>query len=75
MPFEHAEDEAAQQQSVDLFARLQAAAPETEHMLDFAQRHQEVIARFGRYPHRNALLQRPSTPEEMAWLALPGSGF
>jgi uncharacterized protein (DUF924 family) len=75
MPFEHAEDEATQQQSVDLFARLQAAAPETEHMLDFAQRHQEVIARFGRYPHRNALLQRPSTPEEMAWLALPGSGF
>ena len=44
-------------------------------MLDYAQRHREVIGRFGRFPHRNAILNRPSTAEEQAYLQQPGSGF
>jgi uncharacterized protein (DUF924 family) len=44
-------------------------------MLDFAKRHREVIRRFGRFPHRNAILGRPSTPEELEFLKQPGSGF
>jgi uncharacterized protein (DUF924 family) len=44
-------------------------------MLDYAQRHHAVIARFGRFPHRNAALGRASTPDEIAFLAEPGSGF
>ena len=43
--------------------------------LDYAQQHQEVIARFGRFPHRNAILGRESSAEEKAYLAQPGSGF
>jgi uncharacterized protein (DUF924 family) len=75
MPIEHAEDLDAQEQSVALFARLHAEAPATAGMLDFARRHRDVIARFKRFPHRNALLNRPSTPQETAWLAMPGSRF
>ena len=43
--------------------------------LDYAQRHQQVIAEFGRFPHRNAALRRSSTPAEQAYLAQPGAGF
>ena len=43
--------------------------------LEWAQKHADVIFRFGRYPHRNAILGRASTPEEEAFLALPGSRF
>ena len=43
--------------------------------LDYAHRHRGVIARFGRFPHRNAILGRASTPEELAYLSQPGSGF
>ena len=43
--------------------------------LDWARKHADVIARFGRYPHRNAILGRASTPEEIAFLAEPGSRF
>ena len=75
MPFEHAEDLDAQEQSVALFTRLHADAPGTAGMLDFARRHRDVITRFNRFPHRNAILHRPSTPQETAWLALPGSRF
>jgi uncharacterized protein (DUF924 family) len=75
MPFEHAEDLDAQEQSVALFTRLHAEVPATVGMLDFARRHRDVIARFKRFPHRNAILHRPSTPQETAWLALPGSRF
>jgi uncharacterized protein (DUF924 family) len=74
MPWEHAEDRAAQERSVALFARL---AEETglDAPLEWARKHAEVIHRFGRYPHRNALLGRVSTPEEIAFLAEPGSRF
>jgi uncharacterized protein (DUF924 family) len=75
MPFEHAESMLAQDEAVRLFTRLAAAAPDTAHMLDYAHRHREVIRRFGRFPHRNAILGRRDTPEEAAFLQQPGSRF
>jgi uncharacterized protein (DUF924 family) len=75
MPFEHAEDAAMQVRAVELFSALAAAHPGFDQMLDYAQRHRSVIARFGRFPHRNAILGRASTPEELAFLAQPGSRF
>lgn len=75
MPFEHAEDAAMQARSVALFTALASAAPELEGALDFAQRHRRVIEQFGRFPHRNAILGRPSTPAEVDFLRQPGSGF
>lgn len=75
LPFEHAEDLAAQQRATELFAALGAAVPQLASYLHYAQRHRAVIERFGRFPHRNAALGRVSTPEEVAFLAQPGSGF
>ena len=49
--------------------------PGMEDTLRFEQSHQAIIERFGRYPHRNAILRRQSTPEELAFLGEPGSGF
>ncbi len=49
--------------------------PGLEDTLRFEQRHQAIIERFGRYPHRNAILGRESTPEELVFLSEPGSGF
>ena len=79
LPFEHSEELAAQRRSVALFRAL--AGEQGEHQallggyLDYALRHFDIVARFGRFPHRNAVLGRPSTPEEIAFLALPGSSF
>jgi len=74
MPFTHAENVAAQETALDLFTGLRdesgLAGP-----LHWAKRHAEVIRRFGRFPHRNAILGRASTPEEIAFLGNPGSGF
>ncbi|MES2297405.1 MAG: DUF924 family protein [Pseudomonadota bacterium] len=75
MPFEHAEDAAMQEQAVALFAALAAQAPGYEGVLDYAHRHRGVIARFGRFPHRNAILGRASTEAELAYLSEPGAGF
>lgn len=75
LPFEHAEDLAMQARAVELFQLLSQAQPGFDGMLDYAERHQEVIARFGRFPHRNAMLGRPSTPEEVEFLRQPGSSF
>nr|WP_316638364.1 DUF924 family protein [uncultured Roseateles sp.] len=75
MPFEHDEGLANQARSVALFERLAAADPRMSGALDYAKRHQEVIQRFGRFPHRNAMLGRDSTLAELAYLAEPGSGF
>jgi uncharacterized protein (DUF924 family) len=74
LPFEHAEDREAQRRSLALFGAL---AQETglSAPLDWARKHAEVVARFGRYPHRNAILGRASTPEEIAFLREPGSRF
>lgn len=78
--FEHAEDLASQDQAVRRFLALREAAAAAERdlfsdYLDYAERHQRVIARFGRFPHRNAILGRTSTTEELAFLEEPGSRF
>jgi uncharacterized protein (DUF924 family) len=75
MPFEHAEDAAMQAQAIVLFTALALDDPQFDDSLDYARRHAQVITRFGRFPHRNAILGRPSTPEEAAFLTEPGSGF
>ena len=75
LPFEHAEDMDAQAQSLQLFAALAAEHPALADAQLWAQKHQAVVARFGRYPHRNALLGRASTAEELAFLREPGSAF
>lgn len=75
LPFEHAEDAAMQARAVALFSRLAEAEPGFDGMLDFARRHRDVIARFGRFPHRNRILGRASTAPELAFLGQPGSGF
>ena len=69
LPFEHAEDRAGQARSVALFAPL------GEEYLRSAEAHKAIIDRFGRFPHRNAILGRESTAEEIAFLAEPGSSF
>jgi len=79
LPLEHAEDLALQWRSVTLFRALSLQATPTsrgqyENFLDYARRHCEVITRYGRFPHRNAALGRPSTPDELAYLAEDG-GF
>jgi uncharacterized protein (DUF924 family) len=73
MPLMHAEDAALQEESVARFSQLLAEAPENlkpriQGNLDFAREHQGIIARFGRFPYRNATLQRISTPEEAEFL-------
>ncbi len=75
MPFEHAEDARMQEQSVALFTALAQDHPGYQEVLDYAHRHRGAIARFGRFPHRNAILGRASTPDEIAYLQQPGSGF
>ncbi|MGA0610346.1 DUF924 family protein [Caldimonas sp. KR1-144] len=76
MPLEHAENLAAQEQSVQLFEALAADAPEhCGSAFDYALRHHQVVQRFGRFPHRNAILGRRSTPAELAFLEQPGSRF
>jgi uncharacterized protein (DUF924 family) len=70
LPFEHAEDTAAQARCV----RLMAALGDAE-LTKWAEAHKAVVDRFGRFPHRNAVLGRPSTPEEAEFLKGPGSSF
>ncbi|OHX11415.1 hypothetical protein BI347_17220 [Chromobacterium sphagni] len=74
LPFEHSEDLADQQRSLQLFLALDDAAPGSNY-LDYARRHHRVIAEFGRFPHRNAVLGRGSSAAELAYLATPGAGF
>jgi uncharacterized protein (DUF924 family) len=75
MPFEHAEDARMQERAVTLFTALAKTDARFNDALDYALRHRGVIARFGRFPHRNVILGRASTPEEMAFLQQPGSRF
>jgi len=74
MPFEHAESVKAQHRSLELFGAL-AQEMGDDDALVWARKHAEVIFRFGRYPHRNAILGRASTPEEERYLREPGAGF
>lgn len=74
LPFEHAEDLAAQRRCLALMAGLGGdSLGSSAH--DYARRHYEIIARFGRFPHRNEALGRSSTADEIAFLAQPGSSF
>ncbi|MES2959475.1 MAG: DUF924 family protein [Pseudomonadota bacterium] len=75
LPFEHAEDLAHQHTSLQLFEQLGRDEPALAGLLEWAQRHHDIVARFGRFPHRNALLGRASTAEEIAFLQQPGSSF
>jgi uncharacterized protein (DUF924 family) len=75
LPLEHAEDLALQDRSVALFTALAAEDKGFAEVLDYAERHRDVIRRYGRFPHRNAALERPSTAAEVEYLAQPGSGF
>lgn len=75
LPLEHSEDLADQQQSVALFEQLVAADSTLSDTYDYALRHRDVIQRFGRFPHRNEILGRTSTPEEVEFLQQPGSRF
>lgn len=73
VPFMHSEDRAHQQRSVMLFQQL--AEERAYFDTSYAVRHQEVIERFGRFPHRNTVLGRTSTPAELAFLKQSGSSF
>lgn len=80
LPLEHSELLEDQERAVVLFQSLRDAAdarlqPVFDGFLDYAVRHREVIARFGRFPHRNKIVGRPSTPAEEAFLQEPGSSF
>jgi uncharacterized protein (DUF924 family) len=80
MPLQHAEDAAVQDRSVACFAALAAAAPSGtgavfDDVLQFARVHRDIVRRFGRFPHRNVILGRESTAEELAWLAAAAPDF
>ena len=70
LPYEHSEDLAVQDRAVALISALG-----DERYAQYAEAHRDVIREFGRFPHRNAVLGRQSTPEEEAYLAKPDSGF
>ena len=74
MPLQHAENLDLQERSVGLFSAL-SKDPGYENALDYAVRHRDIIARFGRFPHRNRTLGRESTPDEVEFLKQPGSSF
>jgi uncharacterized protein (DUF924 family) len=80
MPLEHAEDLELQRLGVRCFDGLARTVPEAmrkeyESFLDYARQHLAIIRRFRRFPHRNRILGRPSTPEEIRFLKQPGSSF
>ncbi len=75
LPFEHAEGMAMQDEAVRLMKRLALEDPGSDDLLAYAKKHRDVIFRFGRFPHRNDILGRRSTVEEMSFLAQPGSRF
>ncbi len=70
MPFMHSESRLVHEQAEPLFVALN-----NESTLNFERRHREIIERFGRYPHRNKILGRTSSPDEEAFLQQPGSSF
>jgi len=80
MPLQHSESLEVQEESVAAFKRLANEAPDTirevfKGCVTFAEKHRDVIARFGRFPHRNALLGRPSTVDEANYLREGGATF
>lgn len=75
LPLEHSENLEDQIEAVALFQILCDTNPELSDTFDYAVRHKDVIEKFGRFPHRNAILGRESTPEEIEFLQQPGSSF
>ena len=80
LPLEHAESPGLQERCVALFTALAAGVAEADRKIftgyvEYAVRHRDVIHRFGRFPHRNRILGRASTPEETEFLKQPGSSF
>ncbi len=80
LPLEHSESPQDQERSVALYRALSAGVPPSQRavfdgFLDFALRHRDIVERFGRFPHRNRLLGRASSPQELAFLEEPGSSF
>ena len=80
LPLEHSENADHQAWCVDLMRALAREAPEDwkptfEGFVEYAEAHQRIIDRFGRFPHRNAILGRESTDEELEFLEQPGSSF
>jgi uncharacterized protein (DUF924 family) len=80
LPFEHSEKLADQERGVALFEafREEVDPPLRERvvsLLGFAERHRDIVRRFGRFPHRNAVLERTSTAAELEFLKQPGSSF
>jgi uncharacterized protein (DUF924 family) len=75
LPLEHSEDVKIQELSVHLFHKLSLSSPAFTSFLDYALRHYEIIEKFGRFPHRNSLLGRESTLEEIEFLKSPHSSF
>lgn len=80
MPLMHAENADLQRKCIAAFGRLCDVAPPdlqkyVANNLDYAKKHAEIIERFGRFPHRNEILERESTPEEVEFLKQPGSSF
>ena len=80
MPLMHAEDVAQQTRCVQCFEQAAsekegAVRKKLEMNLDYARKHRDIVARFGRFPHRNEILSRESTDEERAFLTEPGSSF
>ncbi|MFZ6730821.1 DUF924 family protein [Undibacterium sp. Ji42W] len=80
LPLEHSESLADQDKSVALYDALRREVPEAQREIfdgfyKFAIKHRAIIGRFGRFPHRNAILGRASTADELTFLAGPGSSF
>lgn len=80
LPLEHSEDLPDQDRSLELFRELATSVPNAHReafagFFDYAVKHRDVIKQFGRFPHRNLILGRESTPEEKAFLEQPGSSF
>ncbi len=75
MPYMHSESLLIHDTAVPLFESLARDDEDLSLTLDFEHRHRNIIERFGRYPHRNKILDRTSSPEEEAFLREPGSSF
>ncbi|MDJ0509331.1 MAG: DUF924 family protein [Crocosphaera sp.] len=74
LPYEHSENLIHQQQAIALFSML-SNDPDSQSAIKFAGHHYQIIERFGRFPHRNKILGRISTSEEIEFLSKPGSSF
>jgi uncharacterized protein (DUF924 family) len=82
MPLEHSEDLEMQKKSVEYFSVLEKTFTSTPSLVsiisefkNYAEKHYVIIERFGRFPHRNEVLGRESTPQEIEFLKQPGSSF